>query len=339
MILYHNFGFIEYFNYGWLGVDLFFVLSGFLITDILLTTVNTPRYFRNFYARRVLRIFPLYYLVLVLFIFVFPLFPRFILYSPYYPQNQGWFWLYFQNWLFIVKPAGNISALFHFWSLAVEEQFYLVWPLLVFLLKKPGYIFITSLSLLVLVVTFRIEVWNFRSHFNTYEWILLFTRFDGILIGAMLASLMKSNPGGLAKRFTSFLVLLTIGNLVYYLFKRNMEPDFPVWSIGGYTSFCFLFAIITYEAVSGKNRVVSFVLRNPVLRMAGRYSYGLYVIHMPVKIFLQDKLGFLRRIIPETDLFLTQLSSAILISATAFLLSIVSYHLFEKQFLKLKKYF
>src|SRR6476660_8253758 len=75
VVLYHNFGFNSYFNYGWLGVDLFFVLSGFLITDILLNTMNTKNYFRNFYARRVLRIFPLYYLSLFLFIIILPLFP------------------------------------------------------------------------------------------------------------------------------------------------------------------------------------------------------------------------------------------------------------------------
>src|SRR5678816_1562893 len=68
VVFYHNFGFAKYFFFGWLGVDLFFVLSGFLITDILLRTVNKPAYFKNFYAKRVLRIFPLYYLSLIIFL-------------------------------------------------------------------------------------------------------------------------------------------------------------------------------------------------------------------------------------------------------------------------------
>src|SRR5580765_1086061 len=77
VVFYHNFGFINYSFFGWIGVDLFFVLSGYLITDILLKTVNEPGYLRNFFARRVLRIFPLYYLSLIVFLLILPQFDIF----------------------------------------------------------------------------------------------------------------------------------------------------------------------------------------------------------------------------------------------------------------------
>ena len=117
VVVYHNFGFIHYSSFGWLGVDLFFVLSGFLITEILLNTVGKKGFLRNFYARRALRIFPLYYLSLFVFLFLLPalnLFPG----SEYYVGNQGWLWAYLQNWLFIFRENESTVTLHHLWSLA-----------------------------------------------------------------------------------------------------------------------------------------------------------------------------------------------------------------------------
>src|SRR5690606_28459276 len=109
VVVYHNFGFINYFFFGWLGVDLFFVLSGFLITDILLRTLGQPNYLRNFYTRRVLRIFPLYYLALIIFLIIIPK-TNLSLDLAYYKENEIWLWTYIQNWLYIFKhPDAYIS--------------------------------------------------------------------------------------------------------------------------------------------------------------------------------------------------------------------------------------
>ena len=114
---------------GWTGVTLFFVLSGFLITRGLMEEQGSPTYFRAFYLRRALRIFPLYYLFLVFFLLVLPALDA-------APQNivddlprQIWYWLYLSNWTQFADLGG--TGLPHLWSLAVEEQFYLLWPLLV----------------------------------------------------------------------------------------------------------------------------------------------------------------------------------------------------------------
>ena len=137
VFFYHNFSFLQVFEFGWIGVDLFFVLSGFLITDILLSSQGGRNFFRNFYARRFLRIFPLYYITLIAFFLLAP-----YVFSQqnadvvtYYNTNQLWFWSHLQNWLFVNKGMSSSPMLSHFWSLAVEEQFYLFWPLIIFILK------------------------------------------------------------------------------------------------------------------------------------------------------------------------------------------------------------
>ena len=135
-------------NYGSYGVELFFVLSGFLITGILYDARNKPHYFRNFYMRRLLRIFPLYYGVLALVFFVAPLIPP--LRGPtldYLVDRQAWAWLYAVN-IYIAKQGDwSFSYLEHFWSLAIEEHFYFFWPLVVFLLaRRPRTLIAVSLA-------------------------------------------------------------------------------------------------------------------------------------------------------------------------------------------------
>jgi peptidoglycan/LPS O-acetylase OafA/YrhL len=116
---------------GWSGVDLFFVLSGLLITGILVDTLGAPRWWRSFLARRTLRIFPLYYLALAIF---WVAGPAAGLIDPWTLRRWGWwYWSYLGNWAF--AAGQTIPSLTHLWSLAVEEQFYLFWPLLVWLAR------------------------------------------------------------------------------------------------------------------------------------------------------------------------------------------------------------
>jgi len=116
------------FSFGWSGVDLFFVLSGFLITGILLDSRNAENYFSSFYARRVLRIFPAYYVSLALLLLILPMLDPPLRLSL--PSDQWMYVFYAQNWVGIFDYPGR-GLLTPYWSLAVEEQFYLVWPLVV----------------------------------------------------------------------------------------------------------------------------------------------------------------------------------------------------------------
>ncbi|MBI5083418.1 MAG: acyltransferase, partial [Acidobacteria bacterium] len=118
---------------GWTGVQLFFVLSGFLITGILLDTRSCSNYFSSFWMRRTLRIFPLYFLALSVFLVAAPAVlpvPKEAL-PP--AADQVYYWTYLNNWIPMGEEGRLVHVLGHFWSLAVEEQFYLVWPVVVWL--------------------------------------------------------------------------------------------------------------------------------------------------------------------------------------------------------------
>src|SRR6516162_4399451 len=145
-------------KYGLFGVDLFFVLSGFLITGILYDARNEPHYFRNFYMRRLLRIFPLYYGVLALVFFVAPLIP--LLRGAtlnYLVERQAWAWLYAVNIHVAMHGDWSLSYINHFWSLAVEEHFYFFWPLVVFLLAhRPRALIAASLVISVCAMLARL---------------------------------------------------------------------------------------------------------------------------------------------------------------------------------------
>jgi peptidoglycan/LPS O-acetylase OafA/YrhL len=130
---------------GWVGVDLFFVLSGFLITELLLEARGRPGGLRRFWLRRACRILPLAYAFLAL-VFLSPIWRR-ESWHPALAAEQIWFWSYTNNWLALWRPSLDHGVLGHFWSLAIEEQFYLVWPI-VTLLLAPRYL--ARLCLLVL---------------------------------------------------------------------------------------------------------------------------------------------------------------------------------------------
>lgn len=339
VILYHNFNFIEYFNYGWLGVDLFFVLSGFLITDILLHTVHGENYFKNFYARRVLRIFPLYYLSLILFILILPAIPGFPLNMQYYQSHQFWFWTYLQNWTLVFSQDGDTTALGHFWSLAVEEQYYLLWPFVILMIRDPRKVLALCILLLIGIIVSRYFIWVNRDTIPPYERLFLFTRVDGILVGAMLASLLVINRSILRKYFTYFLIILTLANYIFYFLKQNQDPDFPSWAIAGFTTFSFLFGMLTYEAIEGKWTLLNRFLSNPVLRTMGKYSYGFYIFHWPILLLTKPYTdAFALHLFPNSPL-IGQIISATIGSLSGFIVSLASYHLFERHFLNLKKIF
>jgi peptidoglycan/LPS O-acetylase OafA/YrhL len=184
-------------KHGLLGVDLFFVLSGFLITGLLYEAHDKPHYLRNFYMRRVLRIFPLYYGVLALVFFLAPLIP--LLRGPtldYLLDRQAWAWLYGVNVYLARHEEWSFSYLNHFWSLSVEEHFYLVWPFVVLLLaRRPRMLIAVSLTISLGAMLARvIGILVGVSWWTTV--VLTPFKLDGLALGAFLAVMVRQ-PGGL----------------------------------------------------------------------------------------------------------------------------------------------
>jgi peptidoglycan/LPS O-acetylase OafA/YrhL len=340
VVFYHNFGFIKYFFFGWIGVDLFFVLSGFLITDILLNTVNSPGYFKNFYAKRVLRIFPLYYLSLIIFLILFPAIKTFPLDFGFYVNHQWWFWTYLQNWFLIFHDVGNsTTAIQHYWSLAVEEQFYIVWPLVIFLIRKPKWLLVIAGSLLAAVIFTRFYLWEIKVKDLNYFGLYTYTRIDGICIGSILAILQFMKSAFIKNYFTGLVLFMAAINFVFYFINRQFSFTYPYLAIVGYTTFAMLFAIAVHEVVTGENKFFNWLLNIGVLRFFGKISYGLYVFHWPVYLILYGWMEENVKSFLHLPVGMLETVVSALLTLTGILISIISFYTFENYFLKKKKVF
>jgi peptidoglycan/LPS O-acetylase OafA/YrhL len=336
VVVYHNFGFIDVFFFGWLGVDLFFVLSGFLITDILLRSLGKKDYLKNFYIRRILRIFPLYYLCLILFLIVVPRL-NMSLNVDYYRDNQVWLWTYLQNWLFIFKDGGQTQALHHLWSLGVEEQFYLIWPLAILVIKKPKHLLLILGIVLISVISLRYILWIYKIETLAYFNLYTFSRVDGICIGSMLALVVKIAPKFLEKSTTVIVLILAGFNFLFYFFNRYYDFTFPYLAIVGYTTFAILFALLVNEGIGGRNKLINFIFNNPLMKFFGRISYGLYIYHWPVYLLAR---ATLQKWSANNVAFINpQILAAFLSLCIAILISIISYRYFESIFFKWKQKF
>src|SRR5579871_2631445 len=265
---------------GWCGVDLFFVLSGYLITGILYSSVNRPHYFRNFYIRRTLRIFPLYYAFLVLVIFILP---RVV--SRYYlgmetTQSPWASFLYYSNYADVFAAWAPFS-LSPFWSLAVEEHFYLVWPTVVRVIPRNRLVLCAALVSLFALLS-RLAIAAFQ-----WGWLpaycLTTSRADSLAIGAMVAVLERQRPEWL-KRWILVISGSTAAALVG-IAKWRHNLDFNDWTMTtfGYSLLALTFAGLVWLAGNTRGPISQF-LGNRVLVIFGRYSYCLYVLHMFVLI-------------------------------------------------------
>jgi peptidoglycan/LPS O-acetylase OafA/YrhL len=331
-------------NYGSYGVELFFVLSGFLITGILYDARNEPYYFRNFYMRRVLRIFPLYYGVLALVFFVAPLISW--LRGPtldYLVERQAWAWLYAINIYIAKNGEWSFSYLDHFWSLAIEEHFYLFWPLVVFVLaRRPRALIAVSLAIALCAMLGRLT-----GSLMGLPWWTTYTltpfRLDGLALGGFLAVTARQ-PGGLEclKRVAPVAATAVAGLMaVTFVWTRlisreGLELILPVRA----ALILLLLACLLVGALTASERSsLSRFFRSRSLVLLGTYSYGLYVYHHFISYYMTSNrtdlvlAGWLGSHLAAVALQATLGMSASL--AAAYL----SYEFFEKRFLRMKRLF
>jgi peptidoglycan/LPS O-acetylase OafA/YrhL len=305
-------------NYGWMGVDLFFVLSGFLITGILLDSKSSEGYFRNFYARRCLRIWPLYYCVLVLMFVIVPLLRPQDAGELFQRSSPWWSYpLFLQNFL-VAAPALAVGPLGVSWSLAIEELFYLVWPFFVRYFSRE------RLQLTAWVVLLASP--GLRLYFLTRHWLIYsnpFCRLDGLMAGALLAILVRKSgfaPGRLLRvAWVGFLVgvPLAITTAAYGVLWLSL-------SIAAVTSAAFV-----YLGLFVTNAWFRRLLTNRFLIFTGTISYGLYLLHkIPDDVFK----GLHWKDAHPIAAFWG-------IVAASYLMAIVSWTFLEKPFLNLKRFF
>lgn len=327
---------INLFATGWVGVTLFFVLSGFLITGILLDTRDSPRYFRDFYLRRTFRIFPLYYVVLLIaFTVVAPLLGG-TAWAASAHRDQAWYWAYIANWL----PHGRgIAGLSHFWSLGVEEQFYLVWPML---LLVTGGRWFPRVAVAIFVCAFFFRWW-FLSAGGSPGWLYesTFARCDALALGALLAYAARS-PDWFRRlwrwRYRTFagavLVVLAVA-----VRTHGLEFDDPTVELVGQPAIAIMFAFPLFTTACPSNRVESRMTRcvsAKWLRLLGKYSYAIYVIHMPLHTVLK---GVAAPVVnghgPWGSMVLMFVYCTVILGLST-LFALASWHLIEKRFLLLK---
>ena len=271
------------FTYGWSGVDLFFVLSGFLITGILTQTKSAANYFQSFYIRRFLRIFPIYYAALIVIFAVIALMPSIPNVPP--PSERWTYFLYIDNWLPFWTGVWPPNVVGHFWSLAVEEQFYVLWPFVVFLVSER---FLWRLIPVLITAALVLRI-TLATHGVPSEAIMLgtFTRMDSLLIGALGALLYKKLSQWQAPRALPWIAggCLALFALGTWLFDwKSLEiQNFGFTETIGYSLLAIAFgAIVLACAINDdrKSAVQRFLHLKP-LGLVGRYSYGMYVYHVP----------------------------------------------------------
>lgn len=315
---------------GWMGVDLFFVTSGFLITSILISISNRKQSLKIFWLRRGLRIFPLYYLYLFILIAlsISPISSG----SPGLPQSPFYwipFFIYLGNFNVIFPPASPLETSI-LWTLSVEEQFYAIWPVLFAKMKRKE-LFRLSILLIPLAAVFRAMVFWAAPNTDAF-YFLSFCRMDAIFAGATLAFLWSqpekretiSKWSGLLL-IPALLCLLTVLLTPPY---RIAEAS-PQWITFSYGCTAIAWAIIVAWALRPPAWITP-VLCNSVIRYIGKICYGIYIWQALTGRLVKH---WLYRFTP--DLLSYELYMALFILATIAVASL-SWHLIESPLLRFK---
>ena len=338
-------------RWGWTGVDIFFVLSGFLITGILFQTRDRPHRYRTFYTRRVLRIFPLYYGVFAVLLLLTPL--------AHFQWNRYWFfWLFhLGNYLRDLAPAtfaaatgdvstGKLDSGFswlsvyagHFWSLCVEEQFYLLWPMIVFTVRRRKPLLAGCVAYFVVMAPMPRLLLHAHLPLDMVEgfaaWSLPF-RGNGILVGAALALWLLGDAGAKALQsqarvspfFAGAVAAVSLWLLTHHNFNFPWAGYVVTYPLVDLTAACLIFEALRPSSY------VSMLLSWRPLRVAGKFTYGAYVFHDLPHSLYEHVAGIL---FPSaTHATIVNITAALALVCTA-VLAWVSYHFYESWFLQWK---
>jgi peptidoglycan/LPS O-acetylase OafA/YrhL len=288
VICYHFFPNNIICNFGWSGVDLFFVLSGFLITGRLLPYLDDKKILLKFYRNRFLRIVPLYFGFLILFFTSWFLFSSKETLGSFTFYNDHWwqFFIFIQNWVFANNLVEVKTHVQHLWSIAVEEQIYLLFPLILISLSNKTKIFYFVLFTIAAILISRWYYFNFvipkeaflKIYLNTYF------RLDAFLSGVLVYLIYNNHiPFKNVKTILQWLGLICFLVLFIYIFiAKDAEKNNAFISGGGYTIIAFMYAGLLQSTLFKKNRVINLITSSGFLRYTGKISYGMYIFHWPL---------------------------------------------------------
>jgi peptidoglycan/LPS O-acetylase OafA/YrhL len=321
---------------GWSGVDLFFVLSGFLITGILYDTRESHNFFGAFYARRALRLLPVYCLAISIV----------IIGTDFLKGFRTWldFPLFLYGANIVLALPGTVGhfppnfSCSHFWTLACEEQFYSVWPLLIFLFPSRRTLVKICIGGIALALALRLGTVLIAGA----PWVAymeLPTRMDSFLMGGLLALGLRGPRVQLwsdARLVRRVLLASFVGSVLVCVLARSFFSLSIPMSTVGYTLVGIAYSCVLALALI-PGTLTQRIGSNRVLRVFGRYSYGLYLFHYLFEpVCTRYEPAFVHSIHPTV---LAEMVYALLLLAVFTGMAALSYELFEKRFLRLKRRF
>jgi len=302
---------------GWMGVDLFFVLSGFLITGILVDTKYSEGYFTRFYARRCLRIWPLYYSLIFFMFVVVPLLRPSEAHIVFERSSPWWAYpLFLQNFL-VPSPTGATGPLGVTWSLAIEEQFYLVWPWVVRYCSGAQ---VRCIAIVVICLSPALRLYLSLHRIDLYSNV--FCCLDGLMAGALLALAVRSAKF-VPSKFVSRAWIASSLAVPLAFVTEALDARWLVFSLTAVASASFV-----YLSLFSMQKWLRVVMTNRALVYTGTISYGLYLLHkIPFDLVQAFQL--------DQSLFLVLPIGLV----GSYALAALSWNLLEVPFLRLKRFF
>jgi peptidoglycan/LPS O-acetylase OafA/YrhL len=302
-----------------------------LITGILLDTKHDKGYLTRFFTRRALRILPLYYACLAV---VFAAMQAGLLMES--SASETYYWFYLQNWLRF-DDSNRIRILAHFWSLAIEEQFYLVWPFLILVLSKRG-IPVLCATMVVVAAALRVGLACGEVVDAQVTSFLTVTRMDTLAFGALIAVIVRTPRGILflehAWKFLCGGAMAAVLLLVLAAGRFSAKDEITVFF--GYSAVTILCGGLVIACfASHEDGRFRKVMRNRALRWIGRVSYGAYVFHWPIMVLL-GKVWFIKK---HLGFWPNQVLWWLASFSATFICAAISFLFFEKPFLALKERF
>jgi len=325
---------------GWIGVDLFYVLSGFLITGILLDTRGEPRYFRNYLARRALRVFPLYYLVLAAAFIVFPLVEGGPWAQTEFVRSSGsplWYVFYLGNLreaIFGTEPAYVLAIL---WSLSIEEQFYLSFPFVVAFLSRRA---LTRLlcGLLVFAPLFRLAMLLAVPSNERIQYLGTLSRLDVLALGGLLALYYRSPASAVSspasRRALGGALLALIAAMTAAFLLDGLDRLLWFCRVFGYSLVGLTMITALFWTLEHRGTRWTAPLRWGPLCALGKICYGVYLLQRPSEVVLN-------KLLPHAGITPDENAVWMLFAKCGFAVAVAtaSWFVFEKPILGLKRFF